>query len=61
MTIADALTEHHQARYTGPMVLHWAQGVVVQIEIPGEPTRIRLDTGAKTRRLDRQDHARTRA
>jgi hypothetical protein len=46
MTFPDVLTCYYDRRFTGQMVLHWAQGHVVSVDIPpSEPLeRIRIDT-----------------
>jgi hypothetical protein len=42
VSFADVLKKFHEERYTGPVVIHFAQGQAKAVEIPN-PTVIRFD------------------
>lgn len=43
VTFARLLERLHRDKHTGPVTIHFGQGVPSRVEIPGEPTRITLD------------------
>lgn len=47
VTFADVLETFHAVAHTGPLIVHFAQGKAVTVELPCEPQRKRLDTGKK--------------
>lgn len=46
-TFADVLERFHALKHTGAVVIHFAQGHAVRLELPCEPVRIKLDTQRK--------------
>lgn len=45
--MADVFRRFHEVKRTGQLIIHFAQGQAVKVEIPGEPEVKRLDTGKK--------------
>lgn len=43
LRFADLLSRLYDDKHTGPIVIHFAQGHPQSVELPAEPTRIRLD------------------
>lgn len=43
LSFGEALEKLWVEQHTGPILFHFAQGVPQAIEIPGEPTRIKLE------------------
>jgi hypothetical protein len=51
-TFAETLDKLHADQHTGPVTIHFQHGMPKSVEIPSEPTRIRLDTPPKPAKLD---------
>lgn len=49
-TFPQMLEALHRDKHTGPVTFHFQSGQAITVEIPEEPTRIRLDMGTKEAR-----------
>jgi hypothetical protein len=44
-SFAELLTQLWKDQHTGPVIIHFAQGTPNAVELPAEPTRIKLEAG----------------